>query len=84
MTAFSEGCQINRGAEFIEEVRYICAAKLATWDVGPDVYTPSKGKMCPRNVYTPEEVGHGHVTVHVIKSYVRESHMKPFSLRVAA
>ncbi len=28
----------------------ICAAELATWGVGPDVYTPSNGKMCPRNV----------------------------------
>ncbi len=28
----------------------ICAAELATWGVGPDVYTPSKGIMCPRNV----------------------------------
>ncbi len=31
-----------------------------------------------------EEVGHGHMTVHVIKSYVWESHMKPFAHRVAA
>ncbi len=23
----------------------ICAAELATWGVGPDVYTPSKGEM---------------------------------------
>ncbi len=34
--------------------------------------------------YMSEEVGHGHMTVHVIKSYVWESHMKPFSHRVAA
>ncbi len=28
----------------------ICVAELATWGVGPDVYTPSKGKIVPRNV----------------------------------
>ncbi len=28
----------------------MCAAKLATWGVGPDVYIPNKGKMCPHNV----------------------------------
>ncbi len=34
--------------------------------------------------FSPEEVGHGHITVHVIKSSERQSHMKPFSHRVAA
>ncbi len=28
----------------------ICVAELATWGVGPDVYTSSKGKIVPRNV----------------------------------
>ncbi len=47
---------------------YIFAAELVTWGVGPNVYTPKivlcnvmytpqirKGKMCPRNVYTPSK-----------------------------
>ncbi len=29
---------------------YMCTAGLAAWGVGPDVYTPSKGKIVPRNV----------------------------------
>ncbi len=33
----------------------LCAAELVTWGVGPDVYTPSKGKIVLRNVmYTPQ------------------------------
>ncbi len=43
-----------------------------------------KGEMRTTYELQTEEVGHGHMTVHVIKSYVWESHMKPFSHRVAA
>ncbi len=34
----------------------ICVAELATWGVGPDVYTPSKGKIVPRNVMDTPQV----------------------------
>ncbi len=41
--------------------------------------------MQVNQVHVSEEEGHCHMTVlHVIKSYVWESHMKPYSHRAAA
>ncbi len=64
-----------RACELVSSPDYMRIAALL--ELGTSVRLGTR----PDCRYTPKEVGHGHMAVHLIEW---ESHMKPFSHRVAA